>query len=131
MSNQFELRKKYPRWAHRRDAHKKRRRKSRRKRKRARKQLSQGSTTEGMLLSLLQQLMVGGTRLPAKKHGENVVTGHAGGVAPDALAPVRSRMQARLMREGGTGGTGAAGAAAVGAIGPAGPAGYAGPARRT
>ena len=89
----FELRKKYPRWAHRRDAHKKRRRKSRRKRKRARRaqRHHQGSTTEGMLMSLLQQLMIGG-RLPAKTHGQNVVTGYAGGVKPDALAPVRSRM---------------------------------------
>ena len=117
MANYLELRKKYPRWAHRRDARKKRRRKSRRKRKRARKQ-DQGSTTEGMLLSLLQQLMIG-NRLPAKKHGENVVTGYAGGVAPDALAPVRSRMEARLMRGGDRNGGGAAGAAAVGAVGAA------------
>ena len=118
MSNYLELRKKYPRWAHRRDARKKRRRKSRRRRKRRKQVQSQGSTTEGMLLSLLQQLMVG-NRLPATKHGENVVTGYAGGVSPDALAPVRSRMEARLMRGGDRNGGGAAGAAAVGAVGAA------------
>ena len=110
-----ELRKKYPKWAHRRDERRKRRRKRRRsKKKRARQQ---GSTTEGMLLSLLQQLMLGGTL--AKKHGENVVTGYADKVTPDSLAPVRSRAahrQALRRHDGGDGGVGA-GAGAAAAIG--------------
>jgi hypothetical protein len=46
-----------------------------------------------MLLSLLHQLMLGGTL--AKKHGENVVTGYADKVRADALAPVRSRAAMR------------------------------------
>ena len=80
------LRAKYPRWAHRRDDHRRRRRKrkrarrSRRKKKQSREKM--GSTTEGMLMSLLHQLMLGGTL--AKKHGENVVTGYADRVRPDA-----------------------------------------------
>jgi len=116
-----ELRKKYPKWAHRRDEHKKRRRKSRRRRRRRKKKQHAGTTTEGMLLSLLQQLMLGGTL--AKKHGENVITGYADKVKPDALAPVRSRhlMQQAMAEPAGGGGAGA-GAGAVAAIGPAVPA---------
>ena len=105
-----ELRKKYPKWAHRRDERRKRRRKRRRsKKKRARQQ---GSTTEGMLLSLLQQLMLGGTL--AKKHGENVVTGYADKVTPDSLAPVRSRAAHRQALRRHDGGAGAGAAAAIG-----------------
>ncbi len=120
MVDYHELRKKYPRWARRRDHHKKRKRKSRRKRKRRKKQQGQqnvqGSTTEGMLLSLLQQLMLGGTL--AKKHGENVTTGYLDKVSPDALAPVRSRAAHRRAMRGAEGdgpfGAGAgAGAAAM------------------
>ena len=117
-----ELRKKYPKWAHRRDEHKKRKRKRKRKRRRSRKKTRKtekhaGTSTEGMLISLLHQLMLGGTL--AKKHGDNVLTGYADKVAPDALAPVRSRAwMRRKMAEpqGGGGGVGAgagAGAAAV------------------
>ena len=114
-----ELRKKYPKWAHRKDEHRKRRRKSRRKRRRSRKKREKrgtGTSTEGMLLSLLHQLMLGGTL--AKKHGENVVTGYADKVKPDALAPVRSRAamrdaMAEPQQQGGAG----AGAGAVAAIG--------------
>ena len=116
-----ELRKKYPKWAHRKDEHKKRRRKSKRRRRRARKKKRQqagtGTSTEGMLMSLLHQLMLGGTL--AKKHGENVVTGYADKVKADALAPVRSRAamrdaMAEPQQQGGAG----AGAGAVAAIGP-------------
>ena len=113
-----ELRKKYPKWAHRKDERRKRRRKRRRSKKRARQQTGGGSTTEGMLLSLLQQLMLGGTL--AKKHGENVVTGYADKVTPDSLAPVRSRAahrQALRRHDGGDGGGVGAGAGAAAAIG--------------
>ena len=75
-----------------------------------------GTSTEGMLLSLLHQLMLGGTL--AKKHGENVVTGYADKVKADALAPVRSRaaMRAAMAEPQQQGGAGA-GAGAVAAIG--------------
>jgi hypothetical protein len=121
MTDYHELRKKYPKWAHRKDEHRKRRRKSRRKRRRAKRKKErekQGSTsTEGMLLSLLHQLMLGGTL--AKKHGENVITGYADKVDPNALAPVRSRYlmreaMAEPQQQGGAG----AGAGAVAAFGP-------------
>ena len=116
-----ELRKKYPKWAHRRDEHKKRKRKRKRKRRRSRKKTRKtekhaGTSTEGMLISLLHQLMLGGTLGPlAKKHGDNVLTGYADKVAPDALAPVRSRawMRWRSLRGGGVGAGAGAGAAAV------------------
>jgi hypothetical protein len=68
-----------------------------------------------MLISLLHQLILRPATL-AKKHGENVVTGYADTVRPDALAPVRSRALANQMRAGDNpaGGAGAgAGAAAV------------------
>ncbi len=118
-----ELRKKYPKWAHRKDAHRKRRRKSRRKRRRAAKRARRpkrgsATSTEGMLLSLLHQLMLGGTL--ARKHGENVVTGYAAKVKPDALAPVRSRADmleamAEPQQQPGGGGAGAGAVAAIGA----------------
>ena len=122
-----ELRKKYPKWAHRRDEHKKRKRKRKRKRRRSRKKTRKtekhaGTSTEGMLISLLHQLMLGGTLGPlAKKHGDNVLTGYADKVAPDALAPVRSRAwMRREMAEpqGGGVGAGAGAAAAVRARSP-------------
>ena len=84
-----ELKKKYPKWAHRKDERKRRRKKSRRRRRR-RKKKADTNTTEVMLVSLLQQLLMGPTTL-AKKHGENVQTGYMNMVTPDALAPVRSR----------------------------------------
>ena len=113
-----ELRKKYPKWAHRKDEHRKRKRKRSRRRRRSRRAAKRekhgtGTSTEGMLLSLLHQLMLGGTL--AKKHGENVITGYADKVKPDALAPVRSRhLMREAMAEPQQGGAGAgAGAAAV------------------
>ena len=120
-----ELRKKYPKWAHRRDEHKKRKRKRKRKRRRSRKGLRSktekqaGTSTEGMLISLLHQLMLGGTL--AKKHGENVITGYADKVNPDALAPVRSRhlhREAMAEDEGGGAGAGAGAVAMVRARSP-------------
>ena len=125
MPTHYELRQKYPRWAHRRDERKRRRRKSRRRRKRRKKSDKlpsggAGTSTEGMLVSLLHQLMLGGA--VAKKHGENVITGHSGAVKPDLLAPGRSKADyeatsADRERRGGAGG--GAGAGAVAAIGPA------------
>ena len=125
MPTHYELRQKYPRWAHRRDERKRRRRKSRRRRKRRKKSDKlpsggAGTSTEGMLVSLLHQLMLGGP--VAKKHGENVITGHSGVVKPDLLAPGRSKADyeatsADRERRGDAGG--GAGAGAVAAIGPA------------
>ena len=95
-----ELRRKYPKWAHRRDADRKHKRRKRRRRKRSRsrsrKKLvrdAQSASSEQLLTTLLTQMMLKGTL--AKKHGENVVTGYADNVKPDALAPVRSRVQYR------------------------------------
>lgn len=110
-----ELHKKYPKWAHRRHRRRKRRKKSRKRRRAA------GTSTEGMLMSLLHQLLLGGTF--AKKHGENVLTGYTDKVKADALAPVRSRIEHRLRmeradrRDAVRGG--AIGAAALAAPGPA------------
>ncbi len=118
------LRKKYPKWAHRKEERKRRRKKSRRRRRR-RKRKGDTNTTEVMLVSLLQQLLMGPTTL-AKKHGENVQTGYMNMVTPDALAPVRSRAWMREMmkdKEEKAGGAGAgAGAAAV--VAPAAPRGF-------
>ena len=122
MPTRLELRKKYRKWAHRRDEHKKRRRKSRRKRRRSRRRSRRsakkaaGTSTEGMLVSLLQQLMLGGTL--AKKHGQNVITGYADKVKPDSLAPVRSRHLYREAADGRDHGMGhGAGAGAAAAAG--------------
>ena len=120
MSQYHELRKKYPKWAHRRDEHKKRRRKSRQKRRRARKRARKaaGTSTEGMLVSLLHQLMLKPATL-AKKHGDNVLTGYANVVDPDTLAANRSRAWYQMKkreRDGRPGGAGA-GAGAAAAIG--------------
>jgi hypothetical protein len=116
MVTHYDLRQKYKKWAHRRDGARKHRRKSRRRKKKKRAK-GAGTTTESMLLLLLQQLMMGNVT-PAAKHGENVKTGYAGRVSPDALAPVRSRMEHRLRREQrGPAGPGAgAGAAAAAAL---------------
>ena len=87
------LRKKYPKWAHRRDYHakKKKRRRSRAAgTRRKKKKISQEDVTTLLLLQLLGQIQ--GVNAPlAKKHGSNVVTGYGGAVAPDRLAPVRSQ----------------------------------------
>ena len=90
------LRKKYPKWAHRHAYHKKKRRRSRsrsrRRRRRARGTTSSGTaTTNVLLMQLLHQIMGVDVRPLARKHGENVVTGYAGAVPPDRLAPVRAR----------------------------------------
>ena len=127
MRDYLGMRSKYPKWAHRRDEHKKRKRKSKRKRRRSRRRRRRaaggGTSTEGMLVSLLHQLMLRPQTL-AKKHGENVWTQYGGAVTPDRLANVRSRDEAARMRQArqGPGGHGAgAGAGAVAAIGPVGP----------
>ena len=99
------LRKKYPKWAHRRDYHaakkarSRKRRRSRRRRKR-KKKISQQDVTTLLLLQLLGQIQ-GAAAVPlAKKHGENVVTGYGGAVAPDRLAPLRSQDErARVEQE--------------------------------
>jgi hypothetical protein len=109
------LRKKYPKWAHRKEERKRRRKKSRRRRRR-RKRKGDTNTTEVMLVSLLQQLLMGPTTL-AKKHGENVQTGYMNMVTPDALAPVRSRAWMReMMREDEPAGGAGAGAGAVAGV---------------
>ena len=97
MSDHEALRKKYPKWAHRRDHHAKKRRQSRsRRRRRLRKRARAHKTpdlTNVLLVHLLHQIM--GPHPLAQKHGENVVTGYMGGVRPDRLAPVRSRDEYR------------------------------------
>ena len=89
-----DLRKKYPKWAHRRDYHKKKRRRSRRRRRRrARATTGDGTVTNVLLMQLLNQIMgvnVSLAKAP-KKHGENVLTGYANVVTPAQLAPVRAR----------------------------------------
>jgi len=122
------LRKKYPKWAHRRDYHKKKRRRSRRRRRRRRRVRTTTTTTKtvsnGLLMSLLQQLM-GSQQLSgvSRKHGSNVLEGYGGSVRPDRLAPLRSRdeyveetrLAAARERPAGVGpaGVGVAGAAAA------------------
>jgi hypothetical protein len=104
MPTRDQLRRKYPKWAHRR-AHKRRRRRKQR--------AAKATTTETMLVSLLQQLMLGA---PKRKHGENVVTGYLDRVRPDSLAPVRSRAYHRMMqrrREPGFDGASAGASAAL------------------
>jgi len=129
------LRKKYPKWAHRRDARRKRRHKRRRSRSRSRRRRRkghhsragfEGTTTDTMLVSLLQQLLM--PVAVARKHGENVISSLGRRfVRPDHLAPVRSETGiggrrgevARAQREGrlpGAGGGGAAGAAGAAAF---------------
>ena len=98
------LRKKYPKWAHRRAYHKKRRRRSRsrsrrrRRRARARRPQAQNTVTNVLLLQLLHQIMGVNVKPVARKHGENVISGYVDGVAPDRLAPVRARDDFRLER---------------------------------
>jgi hypothetical protein len=112
------LRKKYPKWAHRQDHRKKRAGRKRRKRK-SRKHAPE---TEHMLVSLLSQLMLGGTL--AKKHGENVLTGVAGKVKPNYLSPLWSQHERNFIMERGRAGMryprGAGGAAAAVVGAPAG-----------
>ena len=103
MVDYHELRKKYPKWAHRRDYHAKKRRRSRsrkrRLRRRARRKVAKsGDVTNMMLMSLLHQIMGSNIMPVARKHGENVVSGYAGYVTPEALAPVRARDKFRLER---------------------------------
>ena len=130
MRDYLGMRSKYPKWAHRRDEHKKRRRKSRRKRKRRRRAQSAGAgtTTEGMLVSLLHQLMLRPQTL-AKKHGENVLTQYGGIVKPGVLSNLWSRQDreerkadwyAKHYPGAGRGRGAGAGAGAAAAIGPVG-----------
>jgi len=111
------LRKKYPKWAHRKEERKRRRKKSRRRRRRRSrsKAAPAASSSEGMLTSLLYQLLLA-PRTLARKHGENVITGYADTVKPNSLAPVRSRhlMREAMREDEPGGGVGAAGAAMVG-----------------
>ena len=118
------LRQKYPKWAHRKDEHKKRRRKSRRKSRRKRRRQSRAKARDDsndvMLTSLLHQLMGNHMFTLAKKHGENVITGHGGAVRPGRLAPVWSAHERNYILSGGNpnrGGGGGAGAGAAAAIG--------------
>ena len=113
MADYHELRKKYPKWAHRRDHHAKKRRQSRsRRRRRSRRRAQAHKTpdlTNVLLVQLLHQIM--GAKPLARKHGENVVTGYTGAVRPDRLAPVRSRDEYMYPAPAGPGGA-AVGAAA-------------------
>jgi hypothetical protein len=120
MTDYSELRKKYPKWAHRRDYHAKKRRRSRsrsrrRRRARATRRPREDNVTNLLLLQLLNQIMGPTTnfRTLARKHGENVVSGYAGGVLPDHLAPVRARSE--YMQAGGFEGAPARVGAAAGA----------------
>jgi hypothetical protein len=125
------MRSKYPKWAHRRDEHKKRKRKSKRKRRRSRgrRRRAAGTSTEGMLVSLMHQLMLRPQTL-AKKHGENVLTQYGGIVKPGVLSNVWSRQDreerkadwyAKHYPGAGRGRGAGAGAGAAAAIGPVGP----------
>ena len=95
------LRKKYPKWAHRTAYHKKKRRRSRRRsRRRRRRARAAEPSTNVLLMQLLHQIMGGVAVRPlARKHGENVVTGYAGAVTPDRLAPVRSQDERARMHQ--------------------------------
>ena len=97
------LRKKYPKWAHRRDYHAKKRRRSRSRKRRSRRRRKTRPHGDGvtnvLLMQLLHQIMGGVSVKPvAQKHSENVVSGYAGYVTPGALAPVRARQAFRLER---------------------------------
>ena len=85
--NLFELRKKYPKWAHQRRYRKRVARRKRKRSYRKRPKKAAAASTDTMLLTLLHQIM----GPVARKHGENVLTGYADGVTPDRLAPLRSR----------------------------------------
>ena len=86
MPTLYDVRAKYPRWAHRRDEHKRRRRKKRSRRKKK----SDQAKTQALRL-LLSQMLLGGP--VAKKHGENVRTGYTGAVKPDLLSTWRSQVE--------------------------------------
>ena len=94
------LRKKYPKWAHRHDERRKRKRHSRRRKRvrrtrRARTHRAAAAkpvdVTNLLLMQLLNQIRGGQIVQPSRKHGSNVVSGYAGAVTPDRLAPVRSQ----------------------------------------
>ena len=81
------LRKKYPKWAHRRAYHAKRKRRRKKSRRKTAKTPKEDLTTL-LLMHLMGQIQ--GVPV-SRKHGSNVVTGYAGAVVPDRLAPVRSQ----------------------------------------
>ncbi len=81
------LRKKYPKWAHRRAYHAKRKRRRKKIRRKTAKTPKEDLTTL-LLMHLMGQIQ--GVPV-SRKHGSNVVTGYAGAVVPDRLAPVRSQ----------------------------------------
>ena len=68
-----------------------------------------------MLYLLLQQLLGPGKLPIGRKHGENLQTYQAGGVAPDRAANIRSKAyyDAAVAKRGAPGGTGAAAGAAA------------------
>ena len=73
--------------------------------------------TDTLLTSLMHQLVGINTLTLAKKHGENVITGTAGVVKPEHLAPIWSAHERNYILGGGNpragGGGAGAGAAAV------------------
>ena len=92
------LRKKYPKWAHRRAYHAKRKR---RRKKIRRKTAKTAKTSKEDLTPLLLMHLMGQIQgVPvSRKHGSNVVTGYAGAVVPDRLAPVRSQDERARMHQ--------------------------------
>ena len=107
------LHKKYPKWSLRRAAYR-RRRKRRKRRKRATKSTG-SSNTEVLLVNLLQRLLHPVTL--AKKHGENVITGHGGVVKPGLLSTAWSELERRRIVGDPAGPGAGAGAGAAAAIG--------------
>ena len=90
------LRKKYPKWAHRRAYHAKRKR----RRKKSRRKTANTAPKEDLTTLLLMHLMGQIQGVPvSRKHGSNVVTGYAGAVVPDRLAPVRSQDERARMHQ--------------------------------
>ena len=87
------LRKKYPKWAHRRAYHAKR---NRRKTAKTAKTAPNEDLTTLLLMHLMGQIQ--GVPV-SRKHGSNVVTGYAGAVVPDRLAPVRSQDERARMHQ--------------------------------
>ena len=85
------LRKKYPKWAHRRAYHAKRKRRRKKIRRKTAK-TAKTAPNEDLTTLLMMHLMGQIQGVPvSRKHGSNVVTGYAGAVVPDRLAPVRSQ----------------------------------------
>ena len=96
------LRKKYPKWAHRRAYHAKRKRRRKKSRRKTAKTAKTGSraSKEDLTTLLLMHLMGQIQGVPvSRKHGSNVVTGYAGAVVPDRLAPVRSQDERARMHQ--------------------------------